>query len=96
MKKLTSKSVSEAHGTSLRYGASDRTADTAKKKKATKARTKEASGIFAAGIAAGAFELVAEKAKKMSPLEFRLSLVKAGIIDTNGKLTAHYAKAKKK
>jgi hypothetical protein len=32
----------------------------------------------------------------MSPPEFRRSLVKAGIIGTNGKLTAQYAKAKKK
>ena len=69
---------------------------TAKKKKVTKAKSRKASAIFARDSATGTFQLVAEKARKMSPPEFRLSLLKAGIIGTNGKLTAHYAKAKKK
>ena len=41
-------------------------------------------------------ELVASRAKKMSPAEFRKSLVGAGIISPNGKLTAKYAHVKKK
>jgi hypothetical protein len=40
--------------------------------------------------------VVEEKLKAMSPNEFRASLVKAGIIGTDGKLTANYAKSKKK
>jgi hypothetical protein len=41
-------------------------------------------------------QVVEEKVKAMSPDEFRASLVKAGIIGMDGKLTANYAKSKKK
>lgn len=73
---------------------SAQTAATAKKK-ATKPISKNGSPAFGAMIEAGTFRLVAEKAKTMSPAEFRMSLVKAGIIGTNGKLTARYARPKK-
>jgi hypothetical protein len=96
MKKLTSKSVSAAPKTSSRCGTSVQTAVTAKQKKATRAVNRKASALLPPVGATGAFQLVAEKAKKMSPAEFRVSLVKAGIIGTNGKLTAQYAKSKTK
>jgi hypothetical protein len=38
---------------------------------------------------------VSAKVKAMSPDEFRESLVRAGIIGTDGKLTANYARSKK-
>jgi hypothetical protein len=41
-------------------------------------------------------QLIAEQAKAMTPAEFRVSLVKAGIIGPNGKLTTKFAKTKKR
>jgi len=44
----------------------------------------------------GTLKMVSEKAMKMTPAEFRDSLLAAGIIGNNGKLTARYAKDTKK
>jgi hypothetical protein len=43
----------------------------------------------------GTLKVVSEKAKSMTPAEFRQSLLVAGIISRNGKLTSHYATNKK-
>jgi hypothetical protein len=70
---------------------------TAKSKKATKKTSaKQVRNGDARGGLAATLQVVAEKLKAMSPDEFRASLVRAGIIGTNGKLTANYAKPKKK
>lgn len=39
----------------------------------------------------GVLEVVAGQAEAMSPAEFRKSLEDAGIVDAEGRLTAHYA-----
>jgi hypothetical protein len=46
--------------------------------------------------ASGTLRVISEQVKKMTPAEFRKSLMAAGILGTNGKLTANYASVKKK
>jgi hypothetical protein len=70
---------------------------TAKGKKATrKTSAKKIKPRHVQGGLAATLRVVEEKLKAMSPDEIRASLVKAGIIGTDGKLTANYAKSKKK
>jgi hypothetical protein len=61
-------------------------------KKSTKKSWKnwKHSDIFAPSTALPRLQRVAAELKKMTPEEFRESLVEAGIIDKNGKLTAPY------
>jgi len=90
MKKPTSRSASVTPKASSPCGTSVLTVVTGKAKKVN---TVSANAKVKS---AGAFQLVSERAKKMSSDEFRMSLMSAGIINTNGKLTSNYVRAKKK
>jgi len=83
MKKPTSKSASATPKASSLCGTSGRTVATAKGKAETK--TKKTAGVSAKASSTDTFQVVADKAKTMSLAEFRKSLVRAGIIGTNGK-----------
>ena len=77
MKKRTSKSASATSKTSSRSGMSDQTDATARKQRLE-------------DWGPGKFDDLAKRIKEMSSEEFRESLVDAGIIDQNGKLTEKY------
>ena len=97
MKKLISKSASASRRTSSPSGTCAQTDATGKGSKPRKKTiAKKSISIQAQSAAPATVQVIAEKAKKMTPTEFRLSLVKAGIIRLNGRLTTKYAKVKKK
>jgi hypothetical protein len=79
MKKPTSKSTTATRRTSSRSGTSGRTAGTA-----------GANAAEGAAYAESPYAFVVENIRKMTVEEFRESLVRAGIIDRNGELTAKY------
>jgi hypothetical protein len=79
MKKRTSRSTSATRRTSSRSGTSGRTADTAGAEAAEKA-----------GYADSPWAYIVEDIRKMTPEEFRESLIQAGIIDQSGELTPTY------
>ena len=79
MKKRTSRSTSGPRRTSSRSGTSGRTAGTGGADAAEDAKYKDSP-----------FAYVLEAIRKMTPEEFRESLVRAGIIDQNGELTPTY------
>lgn len=100
MAKPTSKSVSETHETSSPSGTFAPTEATGKAKTGTAktvavVRTKKA-GPSVASQPIASLKDVAAKAKEMTPAELRKSLVAAGIIRTDGKLTSVYSHAPKK
>ena len=66
------------------------------KKTPRKAPAKKVSADYAQGGKAATLQFIDERLKAMSPEEFRESLVKAGIIGKDGKLTAPYARPKPK
>lgn len=71
---------------------------TGKAKKVTTKKTtsRKVSNATTQAPVVATFMVVSEKVKAMSPEEFRMSLVKAGIIGINGKLTSKYKNNKKK
>ena len=80
MKKRKSRSTSGPRKTSSRSGTSGgRTAGTAGPEAAEDAKYKDSP-----------FAYVLEAIRKMTPEEFRESLIRAGIVDHNGELTPTY------
>ena len=79
MKKRTSRSTSATRKTSSRSGTSGRTAGTASTEAAEDAKYKDSP-----------FAYLLEDIQKMTPEEFRESLIQAGIIDQSGELTPTY------
>ena len=97
MKKPTSKSASATPRTSSPCGTSAPMADTAKGQKTTrKAPAKKVRNGYSQGGIAATLHSIDERLKAMTPEEFRASLVRAGIIGKDGKLTPPYARPKKK
>jgi hypothetical protein len=84
MKKLTSKSASATQETSSRSGMSAPMADTLEA---------IAADPMTDGITLSLIALI-EKVERMTPEEFRQSLVRSGIIDEHGKLTPMYRRRK--
>lgn len=76
MKKHTSKSASETPTTSSRSGTSAKTAVTGKKPTSASAQSR--------------FGYILAKAKKRTPEQARLAMIRAGIVTESGELTEHY------
>jgi hypothetical protein len=79
MKKPTSRSTSATRRTSSRSGTSGRTAGTA-----------GAEAAEDASYAESPYAFIVEDIRKMTVEEFRESLIRAGILDRKGRLTAKY------
>jgi hypothetical protein len=84
MKKRTSKSASATRRTSSRSGTSDPMADT----------EKAAPEITITSRVTRTLQSIVEEVEKMTPEEFRQSLVRAGIANEDGTLTDKYKRRK--
>ena len=80
MKKRTSKSASAARKTSSRSGTSAPTADTEKADEV----------VFPTSGVTRTLREIVEEIKRMTPEEFRQSLIQSGILNEDGTLAARY------
>jgi|GEM_PF-4345679 len=84
--------------TSLRFGTSAKMALMVKLRKAKRVsdHPSQVSSNYTLDEPIGALKDISQKAKDMTPDEFRNSLVASGIITDKGQLSTHYSRSPKK